>query len=141
MSQSEPELKVIEPEKMEKVTSVSVNEIHYLKPKRERSKKQIQWSCELGKRSKELKLKKKEKNHEITTVEEAPEVRETPISLVPEVKEVNNKYPTKLVFHDYLYPYLGIGFLIICGGGVYYFYKLKKNVKPPVEQIKYTNKF
>jgi hypothetical protein len=41
-----------------------------------------------------------------------------------------------LVFHDYLYPYLGIGFLIICGGGVYYFYKLKTNVKPPVEQIK-----
>jgi hypothetical protein len=28
-----------------------------------------------------------------------------------------------------------VGVLIICGGGVYYFYKLKKNVKPPVEQI------
>jgi hypothetical protein len=48
MSQSEPELKVIEPEKMEKVTSPET----YLKPKRERSKKQIDWTRELGKRSK-----------------------------------------------------------------------------------------
>jgi hypothetical protein len=105
---------------IEKVTSDSLSEpkiepkvherssIHssetYLKPNRDRSPKQIEWSRELGIRSKEFKLKKKEKNYEITTVEEAP--------VVPEVKEVN-KY--------YLSPYLGIGFLIICGGGVYWF--------------------
>jgi hypothetical protein len=28
-----------------------------------------------------------------------------------------------------------VGVLTVIGGCVYYFYKLKKNVKPPVEQI------
>jgi hypothetical protein len=117
----EPELKVIDregPAKLEKVTSSET----YLKPKRDRSKNQIEWSRELGKISREFKLKKKEKNYEITAVEEVPVVPE-----VPEVKEVN-KY--------YLSPYLVVGVLTVMGGGgVYYFYKLKKNVKPSVGQI------
>jgi hypothetical protein len=44
---------------------MSQSKIHspetYLKPKRERSKKQIDWSRELGKRSKEFKLKERKK--------------------------------------------------------------------------------
>jgi hypothetical protein len=113
MSQSEQELKVIE-----KVTSNSNNE-SYLKPKRERSKKQIEWSRELGKRSKEFKIKKKEKNYEITTIEETPEI-----------KEVNNK--------SYIRYYLGFSFFVVISSSVYYLYKLKKNIKPPspVKQIK-----
>jgi hypothetical protein len=65
MSQSGPELKVTDPERLskldpeviEKVTSDSVSEpkIHssetYLKPKRDGSPKRIEWSRELGKRS------------------------------------------------------------------------------------------
>jgi hypothetical protein len=67
MSQPVPELKLIEPERLtkldpeviEKVTSDSVSESKinstetYLKPKRDRSQKHIEWIRELGKRSKD----------------------------------------------------------------------------------------
>jgi hypothetical protein len=73
MSQLEPELKVIEQESWKKLLlagSASESKIEpkvneqsstetYLKPKRDRSPKQIEWSRELGKRSKEFKIKKK----------------------------------------------------------------------------------